>query len=267
LPVRLICGKSWKRSPQAGRDFPRGVLVFVCLAFLFSPTIACLAEDSDTKLTPTEAETLFLDRLMRAESAGRRFAKNPASSALGPFQFLGTTFLDVVRRNFPGLASGKTDVEILALRTDFEVSRKVALVYTRENAAALSAKGKETTAVNLRLAFFCGPNGALRVLEAEPDEPVSNLLSQAAIAANPFLRNMTVSQLLARASREAEGLGTAAVATGVLPKSPGASSKIAVHCNLGLASCRHWLALAEKRVAVREARAVSRTPKAKEAGH
>jgi hypothetical protein len=234
----------------------RGRLIFVCFAYLVSPAIVCLAEDGDTKLTPTESETLFLDRLMRAESAGRQYARNRASSALGPFQFLETTFLDVVRRNLPALASGKTDVEILALRTDFQVSRDVALIYTRENAVALAAKGKETTAGNLRLAFFAGANGALRVLEAEPDALVSNLLSGAAIAANPFLRHMTASQLLARASREAEGLGAAAVATGALPKSSGASSKIAVRCNLGLASCRHWLAMAEKRLAVK-ARLVS----------
>ena len=240
-------------------------LIFVCFAFLVTPVIVCLAEDGDAKLTPTESETLFLDRLMRAESAGRQYARNRASSALGPFQFLETTFLDVVRRNFPALASEKTDVEISALRTDFQVSRDVALIYTRENAAALAAKGKETTAGNLRLAFFAGANGALRVLEAEPDALVSTLLSPAAIAANRFLRNMTASQLLARASREAEGLGAAAVATGAPPKSSGASSKIAVRCNLGLASCRHWLAMAERRLAVK-ARLVSSGPKKKPAG-
>ena len=76
---------------------------------------------------------------------------------LGPFQFLETTFLDVVRRNFPALASEKTDVEILALRTDFQVSRDVALIYTRENAAALAAKGKETTAATSGLPFSPGP--------------------------------------------------------------------------------------------------------------
>ena len=146
-----------------------------------------------------------------------------------------------------------------------EVSRDVALIYTRENAAALTAKGKETTAGNLRLAFFAGANGALRVLEAEPDALVSTLLSPAAIAANRFLRNMTASQLLARASREAEGLGAAAIATGAPPKSRGASSKIAVRCNLGLASCRHWLAMAERRLAVK-ARLVSSGPKKKAAG-
>ena len=240
-----------------------GRLVFVCLAFLSSPIIACLAEDGDAKLTPTEAETLFLDRLMRAESGGRHYAKNRASSALGPFQFLGTTFLDVVRRNFPALASGKTDADILALRTDFLVSRDVALIYTRENASALSAKGKETTAANLRLAFFAGANGALRVLEAEPDALVSNLLSQAAIAANPFLRNMTASQLLARASREAEGPD---LTVAVRPRPPAVPSGILVHCKLGLASCRHWVALAEKRLAVKAARLVSPGPENKSAG-
>ncbi len=151
------------------------------------------------------------------------------------------------------------------MRTDFQVSRDVALIYTRENASAIAAKGKETTAANLRLAFFAGASGALRVLEAEPDALVSSLLSQAAIAANPFLKNMTASELLARASREAEGLGNRAVTMGALPKSSGASSKIAVRCNLGLASCRHWLALAEKRLAVK-ARLVSSGPKAQAAG-
>jgi len=227
---------------------------------LIGPAIVCLAEDSETKLTPTESETLFLDRLMRAESGGPQFAKNRASSALGPFQFLGTTFLDLVRRNFPVVATGKTDAEILALRTDFHVSRDVALIYTRENAIALAGKGKETTAANLRLAFFSGAAGALKILEADPDELVSNLLSGAAIAANPFLRSMTASQLLARASREAEGLGDAAVVTAALPKPPGVQSKIAVRCNIGLASCRHWLALAEKRVAVRAARLAKPAP-------
>ncbi len=252
MPVRLIRGKSWKRSPRAGQDFPRGVLVFVFLALLFSPPLACLAEDGDaTKLTPTEAETLFLDRLMRAESAGRQFAKNRASSALGPFQFLGTTFLDVVRRNLPALATGKTDVEILALRTDFQVSRDVALIYTRENAGVLVAKGKETTAGNLRLAFFAGANGALKVLEAEPDALVSNLLSQAAIGANPFLRNMTASQLLARASREAEGPD---LTVALQPRAAAAHTGILIHCKMGLASCRHWVALAEKRLAIKAAR-------------
>ena len=229
-----------------------GKLILVLAAFLFSPSIACLAEaEPEAKLTPTTSETLFLDRLMRAESGGRRYAKNPASSALGPFQFIETTFLDLVRRNFPALASGKSDADILALRTDVQVSRGAALIYTRENAGALAAKGIEATAANLRLAFFAGAAGALKILEAKPGEPVANLLSEAAIAANPFLRTMTASELLARASREAEG-SVSAVAVGGKP--PAAPSGILVHCKMGLASCRHWVALAEKRLAAKAPR-------------
>ena len=227
-----------------------GKLILILVAFLFSPSIACLAEgEAEAKLTPTESEILFLDRLMRAESGGRRFAKNPASSALGPFQFIETTFLDLMRRNFPALASGKTDADILALRTDPLISRDVALMYTRENASALAAKGVETTAGNLRLAFFAGAAGALKILGAKPEELVANLLSEAAIAANPFLRNMTASELLAKASREAEGAGVSAAPS---QKSADAPMGVLVHCKLGLASCRHWVALAEKRLTLNE---------------
>ena len=228
-----------------------GKLIVFLLAFLFTPSAACLAEaDAEAKLIPTESEALFLDRLMRAESRGRRFAKNPLSSALGPFQFIETTFLDLIRRNFPEIASGKSDAEILILRTDPKVSRDAALLYTRENAGALAAKGLATTPANLRLAFFAGPMGAQKVLEAKPDELVANLLSAAAIQANPFLREMTASQLLARASREAEGTGLLP-ATPAAPAKTNASAGIKVLCNLNLASCRHWLALAEMRLRVR----------------
>lgn len=220
----------------------RGKALLISIAFLFSTATPCLAEgDGESKLTATESEKTFLDHLMRAESGGMRFAKNPASSALGPYQFVEATFLDVVQRNLPAIASGKSNADILALRVDPVISREVALLYTRENASALAAKGVPATAANLRLAFFAGVSGALKVLQAKPEEPASNLLSAAAIQANPFLKDMTAGQLVARAEREVEG-------GDVVTASPAASPKIAVRCNLKLASCRKWLALAGKRI-------------------
>ena len=228
-----------------------GAMRFVTgLLFLCTAATPCRAEENLAQPAATESETVFLDRLMLAESEGRQFARNRASSALGPFQFLGSTFLDVVHRNFPALASSKNDAQILALRTDFLVSRSVALVYTRENAAALAAKGKEATGANLRLAFFAGAAGAVKVLEAGADEPVAHLLSEAAIAANPFLRGMTASDLLARAEREAAGLDVTLAAH---PKPAAVPPGLALPCHLALASCRHWLALAEKRLVQPEA--------------
>src|SRR5262245_38132944 len=81
------------------------------------------AEDDQTKpLTPSESETQFLERLMMAESGGKVDAKNPRSSALGPYQFIESTFYDLVTRHFPELAEDKTYEQIQQLRVDLETA-------------------------------------------------------------------------------------------------------------------------------------------------
>lgn len=212
--------------------------------FFLAPFGVCFAEAS-LDPPPSDSEKLFLDRLMLAESGGRADAKNPATSAYGAFQFLSVTFLDVMRRDFPALAAGKSDAEILKLRGDLEVSRNAALIYTRENASFLTAHSAPVTAANLRLAFFVGPGGAVKVLAAKAEEPLSNILSAAALAANPMFSRMTAAALIERSSREAEGVGEQFSAA---PLSKAAASKVDVRCNLKLASCRKWLALAERRM-------------------
>jgi hypothetical protein len=227
--------------------------VHLFAVLVLSPSGACFAEDSLASLAPpSESEKLFLGRLMMAESGGRLNAKNPRSTALGPFQFLSTTFLDIVRRNFPSLAEAKTDAEILALRTDAVVSWTAALIYTRENARFLSENGAGTSAANLRLAFFAGPSAALKVLAAKPEEPLKNILSAAALEANPYLGQMTAAALIERSSREAAGAGPHFNAAAAARQ--GEKPKIAVLCNLKLPSCRKWLALAEMRMHIKEAR-------------
>lgn len=224
-----------------------GTLAWLLAALMVGPFGACFAETGVTP-APSEGEKLFLDRLMATESGGRLNAKNPATSAYGPFQFLRQTFLDVVRRNFPELAAGKADAEILELRASLEVSRSAALIYTRENARFLAAHGSPVTAANLRLAFAAGPSGALRVLAANPSEPLANILSPGAIAANPAFGRMTAAALIEACNREAEG---AAQLFSAAPASNTVSLKVDVRCNLKLASCRHWLALAQRRMGTR----------------
>jgi hypothetical protein len=221
---------------------------------LFLNPYTCSAENT-AALTASESEALLLQRMMAVESGGRLTAKNPLSSALGPYQFVRDTFLDVIKRRFPQLADGKTDGEILALRTDPTVSRNAALTYTRENASFLTAHGQPVTPSHLRLAFFVGPGAALKVLEAKPEDPLTGILSEAAIQANPSLSKMTAGQLIDRANREVGRTATIAVAA-ISPTTPdaGEKSKIPVRCNLNLPSCKRWLALAEKRLALKEAR-------------
>ncbi len=189
----------------------------------------------------------FLDRLMMAESGGRLEARNPRSTAVGPFQFIESTFLGVARRHFAAETAALTAPQVLALRTDMAFARKAAEAYTRENAAVLQSLGVPSTYPNLRLAYLLGANGAAKVLKAPPDLPLAALLSPAVLVANPFMSWLTARGLAQRAAREVSQPLTSSRGVEVAPGSaqprrnlpPG----LAVRCNLRLPSCKRWLSL------------------------
>jgi hypothetical protein len=222
-----------------------------------APAIAAAMPPQVPPLTPGDMtmET-FLDRLMLAESGGRDTAANPRSSAVGPFQFITATFLDVVRRHFADETAAMTPAALLALRTDRAFARRAAEAYTRDNALLLAAAGLSPTWPHLRLAFFAGGDGAVRVLKAEPDTPVASVLGRAAVAANPFMSAMSTRELIARAARDlqqtvatAGGLAVSAeqLAKGGQTGKPKVA-RIPVQCDLELPSCKRWLALAKQRL-------------------
>lgn len=196
----------------------------------------------------------FLDCLMMAESGGRDTLRNPLSTAVGPFQFIEATFLEVVRRNFPAEIAGQSDQQVLALRTNRAFARKAAEAYTIENAGRLAGAGVTPSFAHLRLAYLVGPAAAVRVARMPPATPVALVLGPAAIKANPFLARYTASDLIAKAARDVS-VDPAALA-GVAPR-PGRAAKrneraIQPACNLTQASCRKWLVLAERRLALRQ---------------
>lgn len=139
---------------------------------------------------------------MAAESGGRRNAKNPRSSALGPFQFIRSTFLDIARRHFPTEIADLSEEEILDLRRDRELSRRAAAAFCRESVEYLKGEGIRPTFAHLRLAFLLGPADAARVIQAQDRTRVRDLLSPAVIKANPFMRGMSVSDLLAKSEKD-----------------------------------------------------------------
>jgi hypothetical protein len=237
----------------------------------------------------------FLDKLMQAESGGRADAKNPRSTALGAFQFIESTFLEVVRRHFAQDVTGMADVEILALRTDRDFARRAALAFTRDNAAALTAEGVAATFPNLRLAFLLGPAGAIRVLQAPPESPLGPLVGLSVVLANPFMVGMTAGDLAARAAndlalpagrmiarprfvpspRAATLAGavapplpsspiarTAAVAPSARTVQTSAAARrapaITVLCNRDLPSCRRWITIQTRLAAERSPSSNSR---------
>jgi hypothetical protein len=242
-----------------------GQIAGKCFVFLLTLSYAPLAIANTVEPialqrvdgAPEKMFEAFLDRLMNAESGGRRDAKNPRSTALGPFQFIKSTFLEVTRRHFADEVAGLTDEQILARRTDPDLARRSAAAYCRQTASHLKAEGLDPTFAHLRLAYLLGPGDAVRILQSQGETPVAKLLSSAVIKANPFMRNMDASDLIRKSERDlatdraisvaapaVDRAGTqsrAKTAEGIRPRQP-----VAV-CNVRLASCRQFLALAATR--------------------
>ena len=154
--------------------------------------------------TPIDA---LVNAIIRVESSGDPNASATTSSALGLGQFISDTWMDMIARHRPELMEGRSRAEILALRTDPELSREMTRALLEENAAGLTGAGFDPTPGNVYLAHFAGLDGALRVLRADPSTPIASILSRAAIRANAAIRHngrpfaqFTASDLMAWAS-------------------------------------------------------------------
>ncbi len=147
----------------------------------------------------------LIDQIVAAESGGDPNARNSRSSASGLGQFIDSTWLSTLRRHRPDLAEGKPDADLLALKTDPDLSKAMTAAYAADNSAILSKAGLPVTPGSTYLAHFAGPQGAVGILNADPSTPVSAILTSGAIKANPFLQGMTAADLRAWADRKMGG--------------------------------------------------------------
>ena len=141
------------------------------------------------------------------ESSLNPEAKAPSSSAVGLFQFLESTWLQVMKEQGPRLGYQKyADAiavdsdgdyvvrnkamrkEILALREDPQVAADMAAAFTQSNGAYLEARfGKHPSPGELYIAHFLGPQGAEKLFRAgleNPDQIAAKLFPKQA-KANP----------------------------------------------------------------------------------
>lgn len=167
------------------------------------------------------------DSIVNAESGGNPNAQNPNSSASGPGQFIDSTFLDTIKSARPDLAQGQSDAQLLQLKNDPQLGRELTDYYANQNQAILSKAGLPVTPGTTYLAHFAGPQGAVKVLQADPDASVEDVLGSKVIAANPFLKGMTTQGLQAWAAKkmgvQAPGVQTSAPAsspTNAIPQQP-----------------------------------------------
>lgn len=147
-----------------------------------------------------------LRQIEQVESSGNPRAANPRSSALGLYQFLSGTWMDTVRKHAPDLLEGRTEDEVLALRTDPAISRRLGRAFTEDNARYLQAAGVEVTPGRLYLAHFLGAGGARKALSADAGASVADVLGEGVVDANPFLYGATISDLEDWASKKMGGV-------------------------------------------------------------
>lgn len=151
--------------------------------------IGALGRRGAPRATP-QAE--IVDRIIGVESGGDVNARpvdrqtgKLLSSAAGAGQFIDSTWVDMIRRHRPDLASGRSEAEILALRSDPEVGatlgREMTTRYAEENIDSLARAGHTATAGNVYLAHFLGAGGAVATLDADPNTPIRQALIEGGI--------------------------------------------------------------------------------------
>ena len=135
-----------------------------------------------TEASGAYADT-WLDRIHKIEGTG----KNPKSSAKGHFQFIKSTWLTMMRRYAPKLASKLSESQQLALRQNYSFARQMARHYMNEIIIHFNRTGTPVTPGTTYLGWFLGPDGAARLLKKNPDTPIHAALPAQVIRANPFL--------------------------------------------------------------------------------
>lgn len=114
-------------------------------------------------------------------------AVNAGTGATGLGQFLGSTWVEKLPKYFPQIAAGKTKDQMLALRTDPDLSRAMTAAYAQENAQILRDEGIPVTSEALYAMHHLGPGAGPRFLKAAPNTPLTQILSGDALAKNPYM--------------------------------------------------------------------------------
>lgn len=126
-------------------------------------------------------------------------AQNPYSSAGGNNQIVDQTWLGLMKRNRPEMVQGKSDPEILAMKTDGDLNNQMAAQYDQDNAKVLASNGIAPTPNFINVLYRAGPGDGLKLIQAAHNDPAALVKDIAPALAHPGNNgagNLTVGQFL-----------------------------------------------------------------------
>ena len=153
-----------------------------------TPVTPNTAQSWEDTLSGSGNYTRILNRVVGAESTGDPNAKNTKSSATGLGQFIDETWLLTVKKHAPELMKGRSPAQVLALRTDPEISKRMLDGFTKDNIAVLKAQGVPVNGNTIYMAHHFGVDKVKEVLNAPANTPVESLFKTKVLNANSHLK-------------------------------------------------------------------------------
>jgi len=177
--------------------------------------------DTSKRVTTETMVDKATGKIITVESKGDPNAKNPNSSAEGLGQFTNDTWVSMISKYRPDLMVGRTEAEVLGLRTDPALSVEMTKNYTRENAEGLAKAGFPVNESTLYLSHFLGLGGAKKMLNAPADALASEVAGGDATTRNQSILGgtKTAADVLSWASKKMGGAASYDVA-GVTSTTP-----------------------------------------------
>lgn len=136
------------------------------------------------------ANMTYAQKVAKVEGMNNPAQKNLAGgSALGLGQFVPGTWLHMIKTYRPDLAAGKSDADILAMRTDGDLSSQMIEQYGDENGRKLAASGIPVNDATKYGAAWFGPAGMKAVYNADNATPMTALASSLGLSPADMARN------------------------------------------------------------------------------
>ncbi|KQP02664.1 phage tail length tape measure family protein [Methylobacterium sp. Leaf93] len=210
-----------RKAGDAGR---RTVSVETLNEARASALAALASQNRQAVLRSTAVPNDAVATTIMAESSGDNNAKNPNSSALGAGQFIKSTFVNLYRQYDSEAAAEidassanrkEADERIARLRTDKAINEKYVAIYLQEITNSLMKSGLDASQRNVQLGYFLGPEGAKRMLRADPSANAASIDPAAAAANQRVFKNgnATVQDILNYGQSRVTGNGAPARAS------------------------------------------------------